>query len=73
MLYRAAKLFPFRISIRSRSIDLAYPPLYTKQLHAILMLFYKDMRNSYVGNRGTKSGEATPRSAHESFDAWPGN
>ena len=23
--------------------------------------------------RGKKSGEATPRSAHESFDAGPGN
>ena len=33
-----------------------------------------DMHSSVlVLNRGTKSGEATPQSAHESFDVWPGN
>ena len=33
----------------------------------------KHIETVLVVTRGTKSGKATPRSAHESFDIGPGN
>ena len=47
--------------------------IYTGRLNIKVLPFLRFNLMISISTRGTKSGEATPQSPHESFDAGPGN